>query len=167
MNKAYGDNKWRNDVIEEFKKYKTTKDKLTSMKPELIVVGLKELNVTLDIDYIKQLLSDEVNSTYRKKVEFIIKQIREQKIKDLVGNSKVILLTMHSSKGLDKNIVIIPAFEDKLLPGQTIGEALAEKHRLIYVVITRSKKNILITFLSTRAQKDPLKRSFQHTINII
>ncbi len=167
VDKAYKNNRWMNDVIEEFKNYKAIKDKLASMKPELIAEGLKELNVILDIDYIKQLLSDEINPTNREKVEFIIKQIREQEINDSAGNLKATLLTMHSSKGLDKNIVIIPAFEDKLLPGQATGKALAEKHRLIYVAITRSKKNILITFPETRAKKDPLKRSFQHTINKI
>jgi len=63
---------------------------------------------------------------------------------------------MHSSKGLSKGLVIVPAFDEKLLPGECRGERLAEMHRLVYVAITRAKAKIVITFPKTRAKGDPL-----------
>lgn len=66
------------------------------------------------------------------------------------------VMTMHSSKGLSKELVIIPAFDEKLLPGESSGERLAEMHRLVYVAVTRAKNQVVITFPKTRAKGDPL-----------
>jgi len=66
------------------------------------------------------------------------------------------MLSILSSKGLSKKLVIVPAFDEKFLPGESEGERLAEIHRLVYIAVTRSKDCVLITFPKTRAKGDPL-----------
>ena len=63
-----------------------------------------------------------------------------------VDNS-VILMTIHSAKGLEFPIVFLPGMENGLFPGSvTIGDAeeMEEERRLCYVAITRAKEKLHI-----------------------
>ncbi len=66
----------------------------------------------------------------------------------------VVMMTVHSSKGLEFPVVIIPGMEDGIFPGmQTIMEgpsALEEERRLAYVAITRAKKELYILTAESR-----------------
>ncbi len=59
----------------------------------------------------------------------------------------VVLMTIHSAKGLEFPIVYLPGLENGIFPGQLIlDEAdLEEERRLCYVAITRAKKELTIT----------------------
>lgn len=61
---------------------------------------------------------------------------------------KVRIMTMHSAKGLEANVVIIPALEDDLMPG--LAGNLEERRRLFYVSITRTKWLLLMSWASQR-----------------
>ena len=68
---------------------------------------------------------------------------------------KVNLMTMHSSKGLEFEIVFLPGWEEGLFPHQKSIEekgqnGLEEERRLAYVAITRAKKIALISFSMNR-----------------
>lgn len=67
---------------------------------------------------------------------------------------KVILMTVHSAKGLEFNNVYLPGMEEGVFPGtQSISGGdieIEEERRLAYVAITRAKKNLTITNASTR-----------------
>jgi len=65
-------------------------------------------------------------------------------------------ITMHGAKGLTKNTVIIPGFEDAWLPGSSTGSSFEEKQRLFYVALTRATDHILITHPANRNRGDPL-----------
>ncbi len=65
-------------------------------------------------------------------------------------------LTMHSSKGLTKRVVVMPGLEDSWLPGSSTGPQLAERARLFYVALSRAMKHVLITYPLSRAKGDPL-----------
>ena len=79
----------------------------------------------------------------------------------------VVLMTVHSAKGLEFPIVIIPGFEDGIFPSmQTIvgtKEDMEEERRLAYVALTRAKEQIFIMHTKHRllygqTQTNPLSR---------
>tara|TARA_Y100000591_G_scaffold51975_1_gene40148 strand:+ start:778 stop:2805 length:2028 start_codon:yes stop_codon:yes gene_type:complete len=68
---------------------------------------------------------------------------------------KVNLMTMHSSKGLEFDVVFLPGWEEGLFPHQKSMEekgqnGLEEERRLAYVGITRAKKIAHISFSMNR-----------------
>jgi len=69
------------------------------------------------------------------------------------GDDAVVMMTMHSSKGLEFPNVFLVGFEDGLFPGmRTIGDAqeMEEERRLCYVAITRAKENLTISYARER-----------------
>lgn len=65
----------------------------------------------------------------------------------------VVMMTMHSAKGLEFPHVFLVGFEDGLFPGmRAIGdrEEMEEERRLCYVAITRAKQNLTITHARQR-----------------
>ena len=70
-----------------------------------------------------------------------------------VGDDAVVMMTMHSAKGLEFPNVFLVGFEDGLFPGmRAIGEReeMEEERRLCYVAITRAKENLTITYAKQR-----------------
>jgi len=65
----------------------------------------------------------------------------------------VVMMTMHSAKGLEFPHVFLVGFEDGLFPGmRAIGdrEEMEEERRLCYVAITRAKQSLTITHARQR-----------------
>ncbi|MBQ9151267.1 MAG: UvrD-helicase domain-containing protein, partial [Clostridia bacterium] len=66
----------------------------------------------------------------------------------------VVLMTIHSAKGLEFPVVFLPGMEDGIFPGmQNImgsSEDMEEERRLAYVAITRAKEKIIILHTRTR-----------------
>lgn len=68
---------------------------------------------------------------------------------NVVDNNKVMLITLHSAKGLEFKVVFLPGWEEGLFPHQRSldegGEqSLEEERRLAYVAITRAKQKLYI-----------------------
>ncbi len=65
------------------------------------------------------------------------------------GADAVVLMTIHSAKGLEFNKVFLVGMEEGLFPGnQTIfsgADEMEEERRLAYVAITRAKRELFIT----------------------
>lgn len=60
----------------------------------------------------------------------------------------VVLMTIHSSKGLEFEYVILAGLEEGIFPSQRSSatvEDLEEERRLMYVAVTRAKKELFIT----------------------
>ena len=79
----------------------------------------------------------------------------------------VVLMTVHSAKGLEFPIVILPGFEDGIFPSmQTVvgsEDDMEEERRLAYVALTRAKEQIYIMYTKHRmlygqTQANPLSR---------
>ncbi len=79
----------------------------------------------------------------------------------------VVLMTVHSAKGLEFPVVILPGFEDGIFPSmQTVvgtNDDMEEERRLAYVALTRAKEQIYITYTKHRmlygqTQANPLSR---------
>lgn len=69
------------------------------------------------------------------------------------SDDAVVMMTMHSAKGLEFPNVYLVGFEDGLFPGtRVIGdrEEMEEERRLCYVAITRAKKNLTISYARQR-----------------
>ena len=65
----------------------------------------------------------------------------------------VVLMTLHSAKGLEFPVVFIPGMEEGIFPGSQAmysEEELEEERRLAYVGITRAKKELYISNSVTR-----------------
>lgn len=64
----------------------------------------------------------------------------------------VSLLTMHASKGLEFECVIVPGCEDGLIPYSLFGKESdpAEERRLLYVAMTRAKTHLILTHVQKR-----------------
>ena len=69
------------------------------------------------------------------------------------SDDAVVMMTMHSAKGLEFPCVFLVGFEDGLFPGmRAIGDAeeMEEERRLCYVAITRAKKKLTISYARQR-----------------
>lgn len=75
---------------------------------------------------------------------------------DNQANEDVItLMTLHSAKGLEFDVVFLPGWEEGLFPHQRCldeggTEALEEERRLAYVAITRARKKLFILMAHNR-----------------
>ncbi len=69
------------------------------------------------------------------------------------SDNAVVMMTMHSAKGLEFPHVFLVGFEDGLFPGmRAIGdmEEMEEERRLCYVAITRAKQSLTISHAKQR-----------------
>lgn len=65
----------------------------------------------------------------------------------------VVMMTIHSSKGLEFPVVFLPGMEDNIFPSfQTImnPDEIEEERRLAYVAVTRAKKKLIVTHVRER-----------------
>ncbi len=65
----------------------------------------------------------------------------------------VVLMTIHSAKGLEFPVVFLAGMEDGIFPSQKNigdGEEMSEERRLAYVAITRAKEKLYITYAKNR-----------------
>ena len=69
------------------------------------------------------------------------------------SDDAVVMMTMHSAKGLEFPYVYLVGFEDGLFPGmRAIGDRdeMEEERRLCYVAITRAKKHLTLSYARQR-----------------
>lgn len=72
---------------------------------------------------------------------------------DEQDRDRVLLMTIHSAKGLEFNYVYIAGLEENLFPSQmslNSREELEEERRLFYVAVTRAKKQAILTYAISR-----------------
>lgn len=105
-------------------------ESLNSFKNKESVVTLKEIFE----DFENKVESGELENKYREE-------------KDGVK-----IMTMHSAKGCESPIVIIPALEEDIIPG--LAKNIEEKRRLFYVSITRAKVGVYLNWASQRTGQE-------------
>ena len=69
------------------------------------------------------------------------------------ASDSVVMMTMHSAKGLEFPVVFLPGFEEGIFPGmQAIYDpvAIEEERRLAYVAITRAKEELCVVNAESR-----------------
>lgn len=72
-----------------------------------------------------------------------------------MDTNKVMLITLHSAKGLEFKAVFLPGWEETIFPHQRSleeggSDSLEEERRLAYVAITRAMQKLYITMASSR-----------------
>ncbi|MCP4913030.1 MAG: UvrD-helicase domain-containing protein [Oligoflexia bacterium] len=81
-------------------------------------------------------------------------QDREEDLEDEdIRKNEITLMTLHSSKGLEFDIVYLIGMEEELLPHKktvTQGEDISEERRLAYVGITRAREKLIMTYTKER-----------------
>jgi len=86
-------------------------------------------------------------SMFMEDVALLTNEDRNSK-EDQSKSDKVLLMTIHSAKGLEFNYVYIAGMEENLFPSQmvlTSREELEEERRLFYVAVTRAKKQLILS----------------------
>ncbi len=77
-----------------------------------------------------------------------------------IKNEKVNLMTIHSAKGLEFEVVFIAGVEDGIIPHSKSeadgARSVEEERRLFYVAITRAKKLLLMSACKTRKKMGKL-----------
>ncbi|MBQ0072095.1 MAG: UvrD-helicase domain-containing protein [Spirochaetales bacterium] len=72
--------------------------------------------------------------------------------------SKVNLMTMHASKGLEFKVVYLAGIEDNIIPSARALEEnplnIDEERRLFYVAITRAREKLVINYCDTRTDHE-------------
>ncbi|MBD5520589.1 MAG: ATP-dependent helicase [Lachnospiraceae bacterium] len=70
------------------------------------------------------------------------------------------LMTMHASKGLEFDTVILPDVNEGKIPSKQSNttEAIEEERRMFYVAMTRAKKNLYILYLYDKDGRDTPSR---------
>ena len=69
------------------------------------------------------------------------------------NNNTVVLMTLHSAKGLEFDTVFMPGMEEGIFPhskSMADPNELEEERRLCYVGITRARKNLYLTYTRKR-----------------
>lgn len=63
------------------------------------------------------------------------------------------IMSMHAAKGCESPVVIMPALEDDVMPGEN-ADNIEEKRRLFYVSLTRAKYGVYLSWASQRSGQE-------------
>ncbi len=77
----------------------------------------------------------------------------KQKVINACNKKVVEFMTMHSSKGLEFDVVIITGISDKIIPDRTTD--IEEERRLFYVALTRAKNELHLLYQPEEKNKLP------------
>lgn len=93
-------------------------------------------------------------------IEEYTEQLKEQAKKQVQEKSGVTIATLHSSKGLEYDVVFLMDVNEGILPYKkaVTEQAVEEERRLLYVGMTRARKELYILYCNERHEK-PLEIS--------
>ncbi len=146
--------KWRNDLkVKKMNHVKLLQIILDESGYSMMLKNKKDLENENRLENIKELLS--AMKEFDNLESFLEHVALATSIDKNWEGEKVNLMTMHSAKGLEFDVVFLPGWEEGLFPHQKSIEekgqdGLEEERRLAYVGITRAKKLALISFSMNR-----------------
>lgn len=110
------------------------------------------------IDNLKELISNAVQYEAQNEEALLSGFLEEVALVSDIDNYNpdapaVVLMTIHSAKGLEFPVVFLPGLEENIFPGAQSAfepDELEEERRLAYVAVTRAKKELIITYCQRR-----------------
>ena len=146
-------NKWRFDIRKKINHVKLLQIILDESGYSQMLKDKKDLENENRLENIKELLN--AMKEFDNLESFLEHVALATSIDQDWEGQKVNLMTMHSSKGLEFDVVFLPGWEEGLFPHQKSIEekgqsGLEEERRLAYVGITRAKKIVYISFSMNR-----------------
>lgn len=133
------------------------KEWLKKNSTDLKTNNFKIKNVDTLVKWIKQMLTgNEIEkplNLFEIVAKFILRDIVDKKEENTHIN-KIHLMTLHASKGLEFPFVFIIGMEEGILPHHStiISNNIDEERRLVYVGITRAKKELFLSYCEKRYQ---------------
>lgn len=172
--------------FEQFQAWKITQAEL-DIKPHQLIQGILEATNYLDkyskkteedlsrVENVQELLSVAAQFTTMEQFLENVALIQDSTFADSQTPSEsrdaVQLMSLHSAKGLEFDVVFMVGMEDGLLPHNRSlldPDQMEEERRLCYVGITRAKRYLFMTFSRSRYQygtrTDQLKSRFLRDI---
>ena len=118
----------------------------------------KEIEDKSRIENLKELVSDAVDfekNSEDKSLSAYLEKISLVQDTDKMGDEDdcIVLMTVHSAKGLEFPVVFLVGMENGIFPGNSSFEKqseMEESRRLCYVAITRAKETLYITSAEVR-----------------
>ena len=147
-------NKWRHDLnIKKINHIKLLQIVLDESGYSAMLKNKKDLENENRLENIKELLS--AMKEFDNLESFLEHVSLATSIDQEWDGEKINMMTMHSAKGLEFDVVFLPGWEEGLFPHQKSIEekgqnGLEEERRLAYVGITRAKKKAIISFSMNR-----------------
>lgn len=129
---------------------------LTGYRQMLVDAGAEEKDRLDNLDEFKSSIIEYVNSAEEPTLIGFLEENALVADVDRYDDSAnaVVMMTIHSAKGLEFPIVILPGMEDGIFPGMQniVGstEDMEEERRLAYVALTRAKEQIYIYHTKSR-----------------
>ncbi len=108
------------------------------------ITGKRKLNIKSLLDQMQQ---SDIISLHEYLQNFALSSERSSKAEDAIN-----IMTIHAAKGLEFKTVFSPAWEENILPFAKKGQIIEnytdieEERRLAYVVMTRAKENLYLSF---------------------
>lgn len=151
--------RWRKALVRIMEEISEIEKLDISGTPQVFIEGLKlyieeerDVNELLDkIDFRKITTIEEFSGEIEK---LIFDQLRESKIS--VSSDRITVMTMHSAKGLEADIVFLPGLEHGVFPR---SRDIEEERRLFYVALTRARKTVYLSYAKMR--KDSVSRGYR------
>ncbi len=129
---------------------------LTGYRQMLVDAGIEEKDRLDNLDEFKSSIIEYVNNAEAPTLIGFLEENALVADVDRYDDSAnaVVMMTIHSAKGLEFPIVVLPGMEDGIFPGMQniIGstEDMEEERRLAYVALTRAKEQIYIYHTKSR-----------------
>ena len=110
-------------------------------------------------------LVDDQSTSLADGIDRLLERVALSASDDVETGSRVNLLTLHSTKGLEFSRVYIVGVEDYEIPGyqaatNNIQDEIAEARRLLYVGMTRARERLVLTHAARRFGRDTGGASF-------
>jgi len=82
--------------------------------------------------------------------------------------SDIRVMTMHASKGLEFDCVILPDLNEGIVPSRKAvsAEEIEEERRLLYVAMTRAKKELKLYYVSGTKESPQRPSRFLHVLGV-